>query len=74
MSHSKALSHDYQERLRSLVVDNYCIRFDHRDPRLWFARLKHMSNGNMVLLKADFTQMQLTQITNNVIKHQQNYA
>lgn len=67
------MAKDYEERLSSLLADGYCCRFDHRGDDLWFAKLKHMANGNSVELRANFPSNTLTQLTNHVLKHQHTY-
>lgn len=70
---SQRLAADYEERLNSLLADGYCKRFDHRSDHLWFAKLKHMANGNAVELKANFALHTLSQQTNHILKHLQVY-
>lgn len=74
MSSNNPITHDYEERIRALVADGYCLRYDYRSPTLAMARLKHMANGNHVILKADYNCRKLTQHTNNVLRYSHNYA
>lgn len=73
LSSNQRLAADYEERLSSLLADGYCKRFDHRGDYLWFAKLKHMANGNAVELKANFGLHTLSQHTNHILKHLQVY-
>ncbi len=59
--------HDYLERLRSHVQDGYVIRHESRLDNFYMVRLKHMCNGNEIILKADFERLSLTQKTNNLL-------
>lgn len=72
-SPNTTMAADYEERLASLLTDGYCCRFRHQSGSLWFAKLKHMANGNQVELKANFQTHTLTQHTNHVLRHQQIY-
>lgn len=78
MSHSentqKMMIRDYEERLRSLVYDGYQFRHETRNDRFFFARLKHMSNGNSISMVLNFEAKTLVQKTNMVITHQQSYV
>ena len=64
---------DYEERLRSLRSDGFCLRFDRRDYDFYFASLKHMANGNSITLSLNFYARTLRQHTNHVLTHQQVY-
>ena len=64
---------DYEERLRSLRSDGYCLRFDIRRPDFYYASLKHMSNGNGITISLDFRAVTLCQLTNHVLTHRQVY-
>lgn len=59
----------FNERIESLVKDRYCKRIDTRLPNLWFVRLKHMSNGNTIILKAYPQDSVIHQYTNGICKH-----
>ena len=64
---------DYEERLRSLRSDGFCVRFDSRRPDFYFASLKHMANGNKITLCLDVHARTLCQHTNHVLTHHQVY-
>lgn len=66
--HNELLMHEYEERLSSLLADGYCKRFEHRDSQLWYAKLKHMANGNQIDLKCNFALQTLSQMTNHILK------
>lgn len=59
----------FNERVESLIKDRYCKRIDTRLPNLWFVRLKHMSNGNTIVLKAYPQDSVIHQFTNGICKH-----
>lgn len=59
----------FNERIESLIKDRYCKRIDTRLPNLWFVRLKHMSNGNTIILKAYPQDSVIHQYTNGICKH-----
>lgn len=64
---------DYEERLRSLRSDGFCLRFNVSLPDGYFASLKHMANGNSITLSLDFHERTLRQLTNHVLTHHQEY-
>lgn len=64
---------DYEERLRSLRSDGFCLRFDTRGNDFYFASLKHMANGNSITLSLDLHSQTLRQLTNHVLTHRQVY-
>lgn len=64
----------FEERLQSFLEDNYCKRVDCRLPNLWFVRLKHMSNGNTIVLRGYPLDGTITQLTNGVVAHQEHIA
>lgn len=59
----------YEERIKSLLTDRFCCRFDTRLPSVWVTRFKHMSNGNEVVLKGYPADGKIMQWTNHVVKH-----
>ena len=59
----------FQERVDSLLKDGYCKRVDTRLPHLWLVRLKHMSNGNEILLKGFPSDGIISQQTNHTTTH-----
>ena len=64
----------FEERLRSFLADHYCKRVDSRMPNLWFVRLKHMSNGNTIILRGYPLDGTITQLTNGIVTHQEHIA
>lgn len=62
------LSHDFDERVKSLKEDGYCQRVQVRSSSLLFARLKHMSNGNDIVISGDLERGSLIQKTNGIVK------
>ena len=64
---------DYEERLRSLRSDGYCLRFDSRLSNFYCASLKHMANVNRITLSLNFNSRTLRQLTNRILTHQQVY-
>ena len=64
----------FEERLRSFLDDYYCKRVDSRLPNLWFVRLKHMYNGNTIVLRGYPLDGTITQLTNGIVTHQEHIA
>lgn len=62
---------DYEERRNSLLLDGYRLRHESVLMNGVICRLHHMSNGNDIVIKAIGNK--LTQLTNHVVTHQQNY-
>lgn len=58
----------FGERVHSLTEDGYQVRVSTDTPTLLFARLKHMSNGNEIILKGYPATLSITQRTNNILK------
>ena len=65
------LSNVFEERIRSLLDDHYCLRVKTRLSNIWIARLHHMANGNDIVIKAYPKQMILEQFTNKVCTHRE---
>lgn len=63
------ITRDYLERLNSHVQDGYVVRHETKLPAFNLVRLKHMSNGNEIVIKADYEHMCLTQKTNKILKY-----
>lgn len=61
----------FNERLSSLLADHYCKRLDTRLPHFWIVRLKHMSNGNEIVLRGYPKDGLLVQSTNNIVTHRE---
>lgn len=71
MTHQRSLERFRQifgERVHSLTEDGYQVRVSTDTPTLLFARLKHMSNGNEIILKGYPATLSITQRTNHVLK------
>lgn len=69
MDNNELFAKVFNERIASLIKDRYCKRIDTRLPNLWFVRLKHMSNGNTIVLKAYPQDHVIHQYTNGICKH-----
>lgn len=62
---------DYEERRNSLLKDGYRLRYESVLVNGVQCRLHHMSNGNDIIIKA--IDSKLTQLTNHVVVHAQQY-
>lgn len=58
----------FGERVHSLTEDGYQVRVSTDTPTLLFCRLKHMANGNEIVLKGYPATLSITQRTNNILK------
>ena len=61
----------FDERVSSLLADNYCKRLDTRLPHFWIVRLKHMANGNEIVLRGYPNEGWIVQSTNNIVTHKE---
>lgn len=61
----------FNERVSSLLADNYCKRLDTRLPHFWIVRLKHMANGNEIVLRGYPNDGWIIQSTNNIVTHEE---
>ena len=61
----------FNERVSSLLADNYCKRLDTRLPHFWIVRLKHMANGNEIVLRGYPNEGCIIQSTNNIVTHKE---
>lgn len=61
----------FNERVSSLLADKYCKRLDTRLPFFWIVRLKHMANGNEVVLRGYPMEGMIVQTTNNIVTHRE---
>ena len=61
----------FNERLSSLLADKYCKRLDTRLPHFWIVRLKHMTNGNEIVLRGYPQDGLIVQTTNNIVTHRE---
>lgn len=59
----------FDQRKQSLVEDGYHTRFLHKGSELMMCRLKHMANGNEIILKAYPLTGVITQYTNHILTH-----
>lgn len=67
--HSYKYQQVFEERIKSLLEDHYCKRVDTRLPHFWIVRLKHMSNGNEIVLRGLPMDGLIIQMTNHVVTH-----
>lgn len=61
----------FDERVSSLLADGYCKRLDTRLPHFWIVRLKHMANGNEIVLRGYPNEGWIIQSTNNIVTHKE---
>ena len=61
----------FDERVSSLLADHYCKRVDTRLPHFWIVRLKHMANGNEIVIRGFPQDSMIVQTTNNVVTHKE---
>ena len=61
----------FDERVSSLLADKYCKRLDTRLPHFWIVRLKHMANGNEIVLRGYPQDGIMVQTTNNIVTHRE---
>ena len=61
----------FDERVSSLLADHYCKRLDTRLPHFWIVRLKHMANGNEIVIRGYTMDATIIQTTNNVVTHKE---
>lgn len=70
-SFSAKMIADYEERRNALLADGYRVRHETAFEDGAMCRLHHMSNGNDIVITA--RGFHLTQKTNRVIVHEQDY-
>lgn len=63
----------YEERIQSLLVDGYKVRHRTNFKTFEVCRLHHMSNGNYIVMFADFVQYELLQKTNQLVTHHETF-
>lgn len=63
---------DFEERVSALLKDGYVIMVNVTMNQGRFVRMKHMANGNRIMLS--LIDGVLTQKTNNVIVHRVDYG
>ena len=61
----------FDERVSGLLADGYCKRVDTRLSHFWFVRLKHMANGNEIVLRGYPQDGYIIQTTNNIVTHRE---
>jgi hypothetical protein len=61
----------FDERVSGLLADGYCKRVDTRLPHFWIVRLKHMANGNEIVLRGYPQEGCIIQTTNNIVTHRE---
>lgn len=71
MAQTQRLSNVFEERVRSLTDDQYCLRVRTRLSNIWLARLHHMSNGNDIVIKAYPKENRIIQYTNKIKTHEE---
>lgn len=64
----------FRERLNSFLESRYMVRVQSQSDSLWFVRLKHMANGNEVVLKGYPKTRRVEQYTNHVLVYQEDFA
>lgn len=64
----------FHERLAALMEDGYCVRVNSRNDDLWFCRLKHMANGNSIVLKGYPLSGVIEQFTNSILNYKETFA
>lgn len=62
------LIHEYLERLGGFLKDGYCLRHATKTDKACIARLKHMCNGNEIILHVDLERRTFVQYTNKLLK------
>lgn len=67
LNHSDLIKHEYDNRRLSFLRDGYCQRIDYRTRNLWYCKLKHMANGNLIELKVNMSAGTLEQKTNHLV-------
>lgn len=71
MNNNDKFTRVFNERVRSLIEDHYCKRVDTRLPHYWHVRLKHMSNGNDIVLRGYPHESMIIQSTNLIVTHKE---
>lgn len=61
----------FNERVQSLVEDGYVVqcRTITATENLWFATMRHRSNGNRIIVKAYPIENRIVQFTNKICTH-----
>lgn len=58
----------FRERFISLLKDGYLLKVSTDTDTLWLRKLRHMTNGNEIILKAYPKTKCITQTTNGLMK------
>lgn len=73
MTIKERMRRDFDERRRSLILDNYLEVTFTNFGTLLISCLRHRYTGRRILLRCDYTASVITQYTNGQLKHQQGY-
>lgn len=65
--------HDYLERLHGHLDDGYVVRHHYTGSDFYQVRLRHMANGNEIIIKADFREYYVEQKTNHLVTFRKDY-
>lgn len=63
----------FEERIQSLLEDGYKVRHRTNFKTFEVCRLHHMSNGNDIVMFADFVQYELLQKSNQIVTHHETF-
>lgn len=72
-SNNSTFAKVFKERITSLLEDRYCLRVKSESTTIWYARLKHMANGNEITLMGYPRTGVIEQWTNHVKTYQQTF-
>ena len=64
---------DYMNRLHGHLDDDYVVRHHYTGSDFYQVRLRHMANGNEIILRADFRDFYVEQKTNHVVTYHKDY-
>lgn len=67
------ITRDYVERLRSLLSDGYLCVHSTQLPNMYYSKLRHHFNGNIITLVANFDKCTLKQISKGKVKFSKEY-
>lgn len=73
MNIKERMRRDFDERRRSLILDNYLEVTFSDFKTLVISNLRHRYTGRRILLRCDYIAGIITQYTNGQLKHQQGY-
>lgn len=66
---SNILESILRQRVISLVQDNYTIMVKSENPSLYFYKLRHRTNGNVVIIRASVLEDFMAQTTNGKVTY-----